>query len=616
MKALAKLIFLSIYMFIALTTNSYAEDKSIGNIETLKSEIMSYYNEESYGDVILTSLELLALSQQLKDVPSEISAYTSMAEAYSVLGEYEMALSQFTNAIQLLSHEHEEVLSSTIYTSISKLLIDLGRYDEALKMVEQGLSLVSLEVNPVQFTSLKFNHATIFMLRGKHAEALKTYKILSQLAKKAGDIRRYAEIENNIGMLQKFEQKYTESTNTFNLLLSYAKKNNLREMEVYSLLELGDIARIKKRFTHSRSHLKKVDRLLLSDANLNWFSFQLSYLIALEKDAGNDSLVSEYQAKLNELKPKLSNVKILNRIELMKTNLNVIEYKNKVILLEKDKQLSLKNIELQKLTQRNTLLIAAFLLLLILAFAFYQNRRRHTAMLISQLQAKTIIDKNKLLADVSHELRTPLTVLKLQVESLQHNLEDDVEASYQALDDKISDISRLISDIYQLAKSDTGALELNFYEVEFPEVINNYVNEFELLTTSNDLTWQFNNQIDHPVFINADSDRIKQVLSNLINNSVKYTDKPGKIELTTYSELGQLFIIIEDSSPSVPQVLHSQIFERLYRLEESRNRETGGSGLGLAICKSLIEAHNGIIAANTSKLGGLKVTIQLPLTNT
>jgi len=230
-----------------------------------------------------------------------------------------------------------------------------------------------------------------------------------------------------------------------------------------------------------------------------------------------------------------------------------------------------------------------------------------------ELMSELVEKKNKLLADVSHELRTPLTVLKLQVESLQYHLDDDVEASYQALDEKLSDISRLISDIYQLAKSDIGALGLNFCDLEFPETIDNWISEFELLVTSNNLTWQFNNQLDSPVTINADEDRIKQILSNLINNSVKYTDHYGMVILSVSANEQELVIIIEDSTPSVPIELQSQIFERLYRVEKSRSRQTGGSGLGLAICKSLIEAHNGIITANTSTQGGLKVIVQLPI---
>lgn len=231
----------------------------------------------------------------------------------------------------------------------------------------------------------------------------------------------------------------------------------------------------------------------------------------------------------------------------------------------------------------------------------------------AELMTELVEKKNKLLADVSHELRTPLTVLKLQVESLQHNLEDDVEASYLALDNKLSDIGRLISEIYLLAQSDIGALELNFTQLNCHQAIELWADEFEYLMTKNELKWDFKNSTPELLTISADRDKLKQVINNLLNNSVIYTDKPGIVHLSTFVDNTQLFIVVEDSSPSVPEDEQSQIFERLYRVEQSRSRETGGSGLGLAICRSLIEAHDGLITAETSSLNGLKIVISLPL---
>jgi signal transduction histidine kinase/ligand-binding sensor domain-containing protein len=269
------------------------------------------------------------------------------------------------------------------------------------------------------------------------------------------------------------------------------------------------------------------------------------------------------------------------------------------------------------------LIISAFLLAILFKLHTYRLSRqllfqqkeaqRELALERAELMAELVEKKNKLLADVSHELRTPLTVLKLQVESLQHKLDDDVESSYQALAEKLVDIERLISDIYQLAKSDIGALDLHFTELDFPETLNTWLGEFKLMVESQQLTWRYHNEISTEITINADAERIKQILANLLSNSIKYTDKPGSICLTCLADKNSLYLIIEDSSPSVPEDLQTQIFERLYRMEESRSRATGGAGLGLAICKSLVEAHDGIITAETAHLGGIKITIQLPL---
>jgi signal transduction histidine kinase len=124
-----------------------------------------------------------------------------------------------------------------------------------------------------------------------------------------------------------------------------------------------------------------------------------------------------------------------------------------------------------------------------------------------------------------------------------------------------------------------------------------------------------NNQLTTELMMNLDREKIKQVLSNLLANSGKYTDAPGKVELNVQQKDSQTIIIIEDSKPNVSDSDLANIFERLYRVENSRNRETGGSGLGLAICKSLIEAHDGNIHAEHSELGGLKIIISIPLTN-
>ncbi len=230
----------------------------------------------------------------------------------------------------------------------------------------------------------------------------------------------------------------------------------------------------------------------------------------------------------------------------------------------------------------------------------------------AEMMAELVVKKDKLLADVSHELRTPLTVLKLQIESLQHNLEDDVQASYQEIDNKLTDIGTLINDIYQLAQSDIGALKLQLSNEDISTLLNTWQTEFQLLVNNHALTYQFDNQLRHSVNLVLDTSRVKQVLTNLLHNSCSYTDAPGKILMTLSSDENSVYLSIEDSSPSVPVEEQDLIFERLYRVEQSRSRATGGSGLGLAICRSIIEAHNSLITAKPSPLGGLKIQITIP----
>jgi two-component system sensor histidine kinase BaeS len=109
-----------------------------------------------------------------------------------------------------------------------------------------------------------------------------------------------------------------------------------------------------------------------------------------------------------------------------------------------------------------------------------------------------------------------------------------------------------------------------------------------------------------------DAQRIEQLLGNLLDNSLRYTDAPGRVVVAIHVAERQALITVDDSAPSVAQHDLSRIFEPLYRADASRSRKAGGSGLGLAICEQIAKAHHGAIHATTSPLGGLQFTLCLP----
>ncbi|MDP3479388.1 MAG: ATP-binding protein, partial [Desulfoprunum sp.] len=119
---------------------------------------------------------------------------------------------------------------------------------------------------------------------------------------------------------------------------------------------------------------------------------------------------------------------------------------------------------------------------------------------------------------------------------------------------------------------------------------------------------------NQPLTLFADPKRLRQLLANLLNNSLRYTDPGGRVRIDLTEEADHLLLRLQDSAPGVPEDALGRLFERLFRLEDSRNRAHGGAGLGLAICKSIVEAHDGTISAGTSALGGLEITLSFPKT--
>jgi len=224
------------------------------------------------------------------------------------------------------------------------------------------------------------------------------------------------------------------------------------------------------------------------------------------------------------------------------------------------------------------------------------------------------LDKKQLLANVSHELRTPLTIMQMEVETLQYNFSDDIHASYNSLKGKITDINHLIDDLAFIATSDIGKLSFDIKEQNIKDIFIPLTQDLERYALAKGFAWSADLTLKDALFIHADTAKIRQLLLNIVNNSVTYTDAPGKIELSIKICSRKVIISVNDSAPNIEPEDIAKIFDYLFRVEGSRNRSTGGSGLGLSICKSIVDAHNGNIYANQSTLGGLSVIIELPLT--
>ena len=216
------------------------------------------------------------------------------------------------------------------------------------------------------------------------------------------------------------------------------------------------------------------------------------------------------------------------------------------------------------------------------------------------------------LADISHELRTPLAIVKGEIEALQDGIRQVTPDSLQSLADEINHLQKLINDLNQLSNADIGTMNYQKNTVNIGELlaqnVQRRINGIEDKGIT--LTTKFN---EHNLKIWADETRLNQLFDNVITNSLKYTDSPGEIAIALNKHNNNTIITIEDSSPSVPAGDIDKLFNHLFRVESSRNRKTGGSGLGLALCKKIVEAHHGEISAYPSKLGGLGISISLPI---
>jgi len=216
------------------------------------------------------------------------------------------------------------------------------------------------------------------------------------------------------------------------------------------------------------------------------------------------------------------------------------------------------------------------------------------------------------MADISHDLRTPLAVLRAQLEAIQDGIRSPTIRSTNAMHLEVERLGKLVNDLHELSLTDVGAMTYHRVPIDLVTVLESAAGSMEgrLEAASLRLVLQIARV---PLAISGDDRRLHQLFANLFENSLRYTDGGGVLQVRCAQHGANALIVVEDSAPGVPGDKMEKLFERFYRVEGSRNRATGGSGLGLAICRNIVEAHEGRITASASPLGGLRIAIELPL---
>ncbi len=215
------------------------------------------------------------------------------------------------------------------------------------------------------------------------------------------------------------------------------------------------------------------------------------------------------------------------------------------------------------------------------------------------------------MADTSHELRTPIAVLRAQIEAIQDGIHAADTSTLAVLHREVMGLSRLVDDLYTLARSDVGQLECRLGPTDPSALLDELIAAYGDRFASAGLELEWIAATAQPL-VSGDPARLRQVFANLLENTLRYGNVGNRLRITAEILPDALALYFDDSGPGVPDASLPHLFDRFYRVDASRSRERGGSGIGLAVCRSTIEAHGGLISASPSPLGGLRIAIMLP----
>ncbi|MBL4629720.1 MAG: HAMP domain-containing protein [Paraglaciecola sp.] len=222
--------------------------------------------------------------------------------------------------------------------------------------------------------------------------------------------------------------------------------------------------------------------------------------------------------------------------------------------------------------------------------------------------------RKRWLADVSHELRTPVTVLKGELESMLDGVRPLSLERIKSSNEEVKQLEKLIDDLHELTRNDLGTLHYRKESLDFVALLQGEANHYYTLLSEKGIAVKFA-ALPKDAIVFADIKRLKQLLGNLFSNTAKYASGGNtlKISVDIEQHKHEVHLRLEDNGPGVNEANLAKLFEHLFRVENSRNRNTGGSGLGLSISKKIVEAHHGEISAFASDLGGLGILIILPM---
>ncbi|HEY3111514.1 MAG TPA: ATP-binding protein [Chloroflexota bacterium] len=222
--------------------------------------------------------------------------------------------------------------------------------------------------------------------------------------------------------------------------------------------------------------------------------------------------------------------------------------------------------------------------------------------------------QQQFVADASHELRTPLTVLRSATDLLDQHRDEPLAANGELFDDvraEIARLQRLTGDLLTLARSDRDQLELAVAPLDLGALAGEVVRRIEPMARQRGVALSI--RAGEPGrLVEADPDRLQQVLLILLDNAIKHTPSGGRVTVEVRADDGQASVVVADTGEGIAPEHLPRVFERFYRADAARSREAGGTGLGLAIAKSLIDAHGGSLTLASAPGAGTRATIRLP----
>lgn len=616
-----------------------------------------YYESDDFKTALMFYQESLELFEQLNTSYYIAEINHRLGLTYQYLNNYEESLISYQKSIELYESLGNKEKTAINYHTIGTLYNDLRKYALAYDYYNKALKIYLELENSERQAAIYQNIGVLYNNWGNYEQSLEYYKKSLGIYEELNDKLNIAISFSNIGLIYEHHKDYYKALEYYQRSLLMFEEIDYKPALVYIFYNLGSIYDNLKESIKAEEYFTRGLELSKGLGMKDYVSYNYEALSEIYEKRNDYKQALYYYKDFVDVKDSIFNESKMQQVQELEAKFQNAQKQKEIEFLKLDQQL--QESEIKKKEAQNLILIFSSFLTFVIAvilFLFNRSQKRSSSLLEKEVKEhketeeklnqltkelenrvtertielekinkqllleadehnKTLkkleIEKNraeeadnvksKFLANISHEVRTPLNAISGFSEMLgKDDLPKNKKYNYiNIIKESCTSLTNLIDDIVDYASIEAGEIKIEKKEfnphptLEF--LYDQYTNELIRLKKDNVILSYANENSDNELVINADPSRFKQIMSILINNAIKFTEK-GNIEFGfIFPDTDHIEFYVKDTGIGISKDYREIIFERFRQIDESTTKEYSGAGIGLSVAKNLVEMHGGEI---------------------